>query len=300
MIRADTCVSGPRPWYKALSQDYDLILVDEAQDLNPVTMAIIEEQTIPVMYVGDTHQHIYGFNGAKDGLRANRADVELRLTRSFRFGPAVAWIANKVVALKGEHKMLSGARPCVAGDASRPPSRVFAVNTGNTSSDAVKIMLSRATANMPRGGRGGVDADADDDAPGGGGGAPPCVLCRSNANVLNAAIWAIDRFGGKGGNKVHILGGLKKAEAVMKPFEDVFKVYMKDANRSKYKGFTGPHGWENLKKFAEANRLHDVISQCNFVEVYQSKTVGRRTLELVVLTHGLNDSRFQLDEKGAL
>ena len=279
----------PLPWYKALSRDYDLILVDEAQDLNPVTMAIIEEQTIPVVYVGDTHQHIYGFNGAKDGLRATRADVELRLTRSFRFGPAVAWIANKVVALKGENKMLSGARPCVAGDASRLPSRVFAVDVPNTGSDAVRIMLRQATANMPHGGGGGVGADADDDAPGGGGGgAPPCVLCRSNANVLNAAIWAIDCFGGKGENKVHILGGLKKAEAVMGPFEDVFKVYTEDANRSKYKGphFTGPRGWENLKRFAEANRMHDVISQCNFVEVYRNNTVRWvMQAELVSLTH---------------
>jgi hypothetical protein len=40
--------------------------------------------------------------------------VELRLTRSFRFDPAVAWVANKVIALKGEWMLLSGARPVLA------------------------------------------------------------------------------------------------------------------------------------------------------------------------------------------
>lgn len=63
-------------------------------------MSIIEEQRIPVVCVGDAHQHIYGFNGAKDGLCANRVDVELRLTRCFRFDPAVAWVANKAGVLE--------------------------------------------------------------------------------------------------------------------------------------------------------------------------------------------------------
>ena len=52
-------------------------------------------QQMPVVYVGDPHQHIYGFNGAKDGLYSNAANVELRLTRAFRFGPDVACFANK-------------------------------------------------------------------------------------------------------------------------------------------------------------------------------------------------------------
>lgn len=85
---------------KKLSTDYDLILIDEAQDLNPVTIGVIADQNIPAIFVGDRHQHIYEFNGAKDDGLCSAADVELRLTRSFRFDPAVAWIANKVVALK--------------------------------------------------------------------------------------------------------------------------------------------------------------------------------------------------------
>lgn len=165
----------PTP-YTDLSEDFDLILNDEAKDLNPGTMAIVNAQNVPVVSVGDPHQHIYGFNGAKNGLCANAADVELRLTRCFRFDPAVAWIANKVIALKEEWRLLSGARACVAGDATRPPSRVYlvVVPASGSSGDArneIHFMLRLATVNLR------------ENAP------PPCVLCRSNANVLNALLW---------------------------------------------------------------------------------------------------------------
>jgi superfamily I DNA/RNA helicase len=47
-----------------LSAEFDLVLLDEAQDLDPCTGGVVFAQPMPVVYVGDSHQHIYG-RGAK-------------------------------------------------------------------------------------------------------------------------------------------------------------------------------------------------------------------------------------------
>lgn len=69
---------------RGLEKNFDCILVDESQDSNPVTIDIVNTAHCIKIYVGDTHQSIYGFRGAINALRSLRADVELRLTNSFR------------------------------------------------------------------------------------------------------------------------------------------------------------------------------------------------------------------------
>ena len=82
-------LSGPR-----LPADY--ILLDEAQDANPVIAAIVENQShAQLIAVGDRCQAIYGWRGAVDAMKNFPADVRLPLAQSFRFGPAVAGEANK-------------------------------------------------------------------------------------------------------------------------------------------------------------------------------------------------------------
>ena len=75
---------------------FDYLLVDEAQDLNPVTAAIIDRFPGDKVYVGDQWQQIYGFRGAINALKTINAP-ELYLTRSFRFGQAVADVANRIL-----------------------------------------------------------------------------------------------------------------------------------------------------------------------------------------------------------
>lgn len=96
---------------------FDCILLDEAQDINPVTAAIVTMQARPgfkpqpsaIIVVGDSHQQIYGFRGAKDTLKHFRATKTLYLTRSFRFDDKVASLANLVLAtFKGEKTRLKG------------------------------------------------------------------------------------------------------------------------------------------------------------------------------------------------
>ena len=64
---------------------YDLILVDEAQDISDVMIGIVENQTCRRIYVGDSFQQIYTFRFATNAL--NKIDLpSYDLTQSFRFG----------------------------------------------------------------------------------------------------------------------------------------------------------------------------------------------------------------------
>lgn len=76
----------------------DFILFDEAQDANPVMAAIVAAQDAQVVYVGDSQQAIYEFTGAVNALENIDSDHRVFLTQSFRFGTAVADVANKVLA----------------------------------------------------------------------------------------------------------------------------------------------------------------------------------------------------------
>lgn len=90
---------------------FDGIMLDEAQDTNPVLQAIVGAQQGRIFYVGDRHQSIYGFRGASNAMEQIKADAEFGLTGSFRFGPAVADVANLLLELKGESRKLRGLGP---------------------------------------------------------------------------------------------------------------------------------------------------------------------------------------------
>ncbi|CAI1833344.1 DNA helicase IV [Serratia marcescens] len=87
-----------------LSKRWQTLLFDEAQDANPVTQSLVLAQNCNVVLVGDRHQQIYRFRGAENALDAPAlVDAErLNLTHSFRFGPAVANVANMLLARQGE------------------------------------------------------------------------------------------------------------------------------------------------------------------------------------------------------
>ncbi|MBB3923888.1 UvrD-helicase domain-containing protein [Xanthomonas arboricola] len=88
--------------------NYDAVLLDEAQDTNPVLQAIVGAQQARTFYVGDQHQAIYLFRGASNAMQRIKADEEFGLTGSFRFGESVADVANDILWLKGERMKLRG------------------------------------------------------------------------------------------------------------------------------------------------------------------------------------------------
>ena len=91
---------------------YDCILLDEAQDINPVTAAIVFAQAkkqSSIILVGDGHQQIYSFRGARDTLKSFSAAKTKYLTRSFRFDNNVARVANMILTtFKKENRQIAG------------------------------------------------------------------------------------------------------------------------------------------------------------------------------------------------
>lgn len=88
--------------------NYDHIMVDEAQDSNEVMLDIVMKQSADKIFVGDEHQRIYSFRGALNVFERNEG-VYLTLTKSFRFGPEIASIANVLLSkYKEEGNLLEG------------------------------------------------------------------------------------------------------------------------------------------------------------------------------------------------
>ncbi len=99
---------------------YTTIMIDEFQDANPVILDIVEQQNTRKVYVGDPHQSIYGFTGAVNTIKSMEASgiTSLPLTQSFRFGPGIARLADRVLALKYTFhpaKHPSGSIPPIVG-----------------------------------------------------------------------------------------------------------------------------------------------------------------------------------------
>lgn len=84
-------------------EKFDLILVDEGQDLSQVMVDALMHCTKRIVLVGDTHQGIYSFRYAVDAMRLLNSDQEFDLSLSFRFGEEIAALATHFIAeSKGE------------------------------------------------------------------------------------------------------------------------------------------------------------------------------------------------------
>lgn len=86
----------------------DYILLDEAQDTNPVVLGVLAGQHAQVVYVGDRHQQIYEWRGAVNAMDKIPGCEETALTQSFRFGAAIAAEASRLLASIGEHRQIRG------------------------------------------------------------------------------------------------------------------------------------------------------------------------------------------------
>jgi len=75
----------------------DVVLLDEAQDINPVFSDIVSRMDARVVAVGDSNQAIYQFRGAQDFLKEMPSESVQTLTQSFRFTPEIADKVNKLL-----------------------------------------------------------------------------------------------------------------------------------------------------------------------------------------------------------
>jgi hypothetical protein len=77
----------------SIEPKFKYMILDEAQDLNPVLIAIAKQSKLPLIVVGDAWQSIYRFRGAEQAMDHFEGET-LTLSQSFRFGPKVASVAN--------------------------------------------------------------------------------------------------------------------------------------------------------------------------------------------------------------
>jgi superfamily I DNA/RNA helicase len=76
---------------------FDMVLVDEGQDLSPIMLDGLEHCRKRIVIVGDTHQQVYSFRYAIDAMKRFPYDEERDLTMSFRFGKDIAEIASLLI-----------------------------------------------------------------------------------------------------------------------------------------------------------------------------------------------------------
>ncbi|HEV2636138.1 MAG TPA: UvrD-helicase domain-containing protein [Actinocrinis sp.] len=88
----------------------DFILLDEAQDTNPVVEEVFLAQSAQRVCVGDPAQQIYAWRNARDVMTGFPAE-HLYLTESFRFGQPIADEANRWLVHAGSPMRLRGRGP---------------------------------------------------------------------------------------------------------------------------------------------------------------------------------------------
>ncbi|GAC92518.1 DNA helicase I [Pseudozyma hubeiensis SY62] len=84
---------------------FDVLLLDEAQDLSAAQVSILlrAKKHCGILIVGDVFQKIYGFRGGTAKAFDERlypSAAHFQLTKSFRFGDAVANIATEMLGLR--------------------------------------------------------------------------------------------------------------------------------------------------------------------------------------------------------
>ncbi len=90
-------------FYRKLN-GFDMVLVDEGQDLSPIMLDALKHCRKRIIIVGDTHQQIYSFRYAIDAMKRFPFDDERDLTMSFRFGKKIADLASVFIREAKEEK----------------------------------------------------------------------------------------------------------------------------------------------------------------------------------------------------
>lgn len=115
----------------------DFILLDEAQDTNPVVLDVLKKQPAQMIYVGDKYQQIYEWRGAINAMEEMKTDNSTYLTQSFRFGPVIAAAATKILNLLSEPRPLTGNPNGISQIGSVPSPRTILARTNSSTISAV-------------------------------------------------------------------------------------------------------------------------------------------------------------------
>lgn len=128
---------------------FDLVLVDEGQDSNRLTSRLIAAQRqAQTVVVGDSAQQLYKWRGAADSLDDFPDHRVLYLTRSWRFGEAVAEMGNVFLRLQGTTPLVSGnpdMQSRLVSDMIAPDAILCRTNAGALEEVIGQLALGRAT-----------------------------------------------------------------------------------------------------------------------------------------------------------
>eukprot|EP01083_Nonionella_stella_P034895 95399_1 len=83
-----------------LERRYDVVVVDEAQDLSRCQAAIVMRMPAAKLLIGDNHQEIYRWRGSFGFLESVPATKTFCLPHSWRFGRSGAQVLNAIIGLK--------------------------------------------------------------------------------------------------------------------------------------------------------------------------------------------------------
>ncbi len=146
---SDTTIRMHHDGYQKLAQlenrisltKYDIVAVDEAQDMTPCQMSIISSQRhAGILMIGDPRQAIYQFRGARDALRqrlpyhsppSNTPNKPYTLSVTHRLPRDVAEVANSMLRFIGDGVTLEASRhrQPIVSLAERPTSGGYTVIT---------------------------------------------------------------------------------------------------------------------------------------------------------------------------
>ncbi len=133
------------------------VLLDEAQDADPVILALVQRHQGARVLVGDAYQQLYQWRGAINALRQATADAILPLTQTFRFGSDAASLANEVLGALGEARKIAPAPHATTVSVerdSRHAEIVLARSNAGVLDEAVRSLDRRLRVHV----MGGVDA----------------------------------------------------------------------------------------------------------------------------------------------
>lgn len=110
--------------------NYDYLICDEWQDANPVTAQIVQQQRhAKILILGDPHQSIYAFRGAVNAMDQFPGAAHLHLSKTWRFGPKVAEVANLVLSeLKKETVLIKAMGADVPYQSGAPVTKLARTN----------------------------------------------------------------------------------------------------------------------------------------------------------------------------
>jgi hypothetical protein len=133
------------------------VLLDEAQDADPVILALVQRHQGARVLVGDAYQQLYQWRGAINALRLASADAILPLTQTFRFGADAASFANEVLGALGEGRKIVPASHATTVSVERDSHQVeivLARSNAGVLDEAVRFLDRRLRVHV----MGGVDA----------------------------------------------------------------------------------------------------------------------------------------------